>query len=100
MTDTLISLISIFAGLAGANIFAFAKRKYSMGFTGNTIAGIFGSIFFIKLFGRLGFGPFAIMETGEMNVLLFSINITVSLLGGAIGLLVTKLVTNKMNKGK
>lgn len=71
-----------------------------MGFTGNTIAGIFGSIFFIKLFSRLGFGPVAIIETGELNILLFSINMLVSLIGGAIGLYVTKRITNKMNKGK
>ena len=100
MTHTLISMISIFVGIAGAYILVLLKKEFSLGFTGNTIAGIFGSIFFIKLFSRLGFGPFAIMETGELNVLLFSINITVALLGGAIGLILARLVINKMNKEK
>ena len=98
MTDTLIALISIFMGIFGANLFAVLKKKYNMGFTGNTIAGVFGSIFFIKIFGRLGFGPMAIMKTGEVNPLLFTINILVSLLGGAIGLIAVKLIRNKLNK--
>ncbi|RYM35169.1 hypothetical protein ERX46_07270 [Brumimicrobium glaciale] len=100
MTLTLISMISIFVGIAGANLLAIFKKKYSMGFTGNTLAGVFGGIFFIKSFGRLGFNPFAIMETGDVNYILFTINMLVSLIGGAIGLFVLKLVTNKMNKEK
>ncbi|MEO8773901.1 MAG: hypothetical protein ABI263_01050 [Gelidibacter sp.] len=101
MTDTLIALISIFIGIFGANLFAVLKKKYNMGFTGNTIAGVFGSIFFIKVFGRLGFGPMAIMKTGEVNTILFTINILVSLLGGAIGLIVTKLIRNRLkNRAK
>jgi uncharacterized membrane protein YeaQ/YmgE (transglycosylase-associated protein family) len=98
MTDTLIAIISIFMGIIGANVFGALKNKYTMGFTGNTIAGIFGSIFFIKMFGRLGFDPISIMESGEMNSFLFAINILVSLLGGAIGLFFTKLIVTKMNK--
>jgi uncharacterized membrane protein YeaQ/YmgE (transglycosylase-associated protein family) len=100
MTLTLISMISISAGIAGANLLAILKKKYTMGFTGNTVAGIFGSIFFIKSFGRFGFDPFAIMETGVINYLLFTTNMFISLLGGAIALFITKLVTNKMNKDK
>jgi|SRR5690554_6341696 len=100
MTHTLISMFSIFIGIGGAYLLVLVKKNFSMGFTGNTIAGIFGSIFFIKLFSRLGFGPVAIIETGELNILLFSINMLVSLIGGAIGLYVTKRITNKMNKGK
>ena len=49
MTDTLIAIISIFLGMIGANIFAAIKKKYSLGFIGNTITGIYGSIFFIKI---------------------------------------------------
>lgn len=98
MTDTLIAILSIFIGIIGANLLSVLKKKYNMGFTGNTIVGIFGSIFFIKSFGRLGFGPMAIMKTGEVNPLLFIINILVSFLGGAIGLIVIKLIRNKLNK--
>lgn len=98
MTDTLIAIISIFIGIFGANLFAVLKKKYHMGFTGNTISGVFGSIFFIKVFGRLGFGPMAIMKTGEVDPLLFTLNILVSFLGGAVGLVAIKLIRNKLNK--
>ena len=98
MTDTLIALISIFIGIFGSNLFALLKKKYTMGFTGNTIAGVFGSIFFIKVFGRLGFGPMAIMQSGEINDLLFTINMIVSFFGGVIGLVLTKLITYRLNK--
>lgn len=86
MTDTLISLISIFLGLISANIFGLYYKKYSLGFIGNTIVGIFGSIFIIKIFGRLGFGPRDIMQTDEVNFLLLILNLIVSGLGGIVGL--------------
>jgi uncharacterized membrane protein YeaQ/YmgE (transglycosylase-associated protein family) len=98
MTDTLIAIISIFLGIIGANLIATIQTKYALGFTGNTIAGIFGSIFFIKVFGRLGFDPISIMKSGELNYILFSINVLVSLFGGAIGLMAIKLIKNKLNK--
>lgn len=98
MTDTLIAIISIFSGIIGANVFGAIKRKYTMGFTANTISGIFGSIFFIKIFARLGFDPVSIMQSGEMNGLLFTINFVVSLFGGAIGLMVIKIIRNALNK--
>ncbi len=98
MTDTLIAIISIFIGMLGAILLGVIKKKYTMGFTGNTIAGIFGSIFFIKIFGRLGFDPMSIMKSGDINYILFSINVLVSLLGGALGLIFTKLIVTKINK--
>lgn len=98
MTDTLISIISIFIGIIGANLLSILKKKYSLGFTGNVITGIFGSIFLVKFFGRLGFGPQFIMETGTVNISLFTINILVSLIGGAIGLFLAFLVIHKLNK--
>lgn len=98
MTDTLIAIISIFVGIIGANLFGAIKKKYTMGFTANTIAGIFGSIFFIKIFGILGFDPISIMETGNVNVILFAINMAVSLIGGAIGLILAKILRNKLDK--
>ena len=98
MTDTLIAIISIFIGLIGANLLGLFVRRYSLGFIGNTIIGIFGSIFFIKTFGRLGFGPKSIMETGEVNVVLFIINMMVSVLGGALGLFLAKTLKNKIDQ--
>lgn len=97
MTDTLISIISIFIGILGANLMGLLYKKYSLGFTGNTVTGIFGSIFFIKMFGRLGFGPKSIMLTGEVNGLLLTVNFIVSFLGGVLGLCFIKWIINRMN---
>ncbi|MBJ2174691.1 hypothetical protein JBL43_10620 [Aureibaculum sp. A20] len=98
MTDTLIAIISIFMGMLGANLLSFLIKKYSLGFTANTITGIFGSIFFIKSIGRLGFDPVTIMQSGEVNITLFSINMLVSLTGGAVGLILAKRIITKLNK--
>jgi len=98
MTDTLISIISIFVGMIGGNLIGFFNKKCTLGFIGNTISGIFGSIFFIKMFGRLGFDPFSIMKSGSVNEVLFTVNILVSLIGGAIGVLFAKWMITKMNK--
>ncbi|OEK08824.1 hypothetical protein A8C32_00680 [Flavivirga aquatica] len=84
MTDTLISLISIIVGIVGTNVFGLLYRKYNIGLIGNTIAGVFGSILFIKVFGRLGFDPVSIMKPRIFNAFLFVINMIVSLLGGVL----------------
>lgn len=86
MTGTLISLVSIILGIIGAIFLGSIYKKYSFGILGNTIAGVFGSIFFIKTFGRFGFDPYSIMDYGSINIFLFSINCVVSFLGGIIGL--------------
>jgi len=92
MTATLISLISIFIGIIGANVTGYFFKKNSFGIIGNTIAGVFGSVFLIKLFGRLGFDPMSIMQLGHVNYNLFIINSIISLLGGVISaILVSKL---------
>ncbi len=98
MTATLISLISIFIGIIGANITGYIFKKYSFGIIGNTIAGVFGSIFLIKSFGRLGFNPKSIMQLGSVNYNLLIINILVSFLGGAIAVILISKLKNKMNK--
>ena len=97
MTDTLISLISILIGIIGANSAGYILKKYSFGLIGNTIAGVFGSIFLIKTLGRFGFNPFAIMADGMFHVWLFIINCIVSLLGGALAVILIKKLKNKMN---
>ncbi|WP_299526876.1 hypothetical protein [uncultured Lutibacter sp.] len=98
MTHTLISLISIIVGIIGANIAGIILKKYTLGITGNTIAGVFGSILLIKSFGRLGFNPNAIMNLGSINFNLLSINILVSFLGGAIAVILIQKLKAKMNK--
>lgn len=97
MTDTLIAIISIFTGMFGAHLLAAVKKKYTLGLIGNTMAGIFGSILFIKLFGRLGFDPMSIMKSGGTNSALFAVNIFVSFLGGAFGVFIIKLMKKKLN---
>ena len=97
MTDTLISLISILIGIAGANITGYILKKYSFGIIGNTIAGVFGSIFLIKSIGRLGFDPKSIMQFGIVNYSLFIINSIVSFFGGSFALILIFKLKNKMN---
>lgn len=98
MTGTLISLISIFIGIIAANVFGYFNKKYTFNFTGNTLIGVFGSIFLIKSFGRLGFNPWSIMNDGDFDGVRLSINMLVSALGGVLGLVFTRLIYNKMNK--
>ena len=98
MTGTLISLISIFIGIIAANVFGNIKKTYSFGFTGNTLIGVFGSIFFIKSFGRLGFDPWSIMQNGTFHISLFIINCIISILGGVLGLIAIKFIESKLNK--
>jgi len=100
MTGTLISIISIFIGIIAANLFGLLNKKYTFGFTGNTLAGVFGSIFLIKSFGRLGFDPWSIVDHGEFHVILFIINCMVSALGGMFGLIAIKLIERKLNTEK
>ena len=98
MTGTLISLISILIGIISANLFGKLFKKYTFGFKGNTLIGVFGSVLLIKSFGRLGFDPWSIMNDGDFDGLLLTINLLVSALGGVFGLMVAKIIYNKMNK--
>jgi uncharacterized membrane protein YeaQ/YmgE (transglycosylase-associated protein family) len=87
MTETLISLLSILIGILGANSSSYFYRQYSFGTIGNTIAGVFGSIFFIKFFAKLGFDPVSIMQNGTFHSSLFIINCLVSFIGGILAVL-------------
>ncbi|MEP1096072.1 MAG: hypothetical protein ABJG78_13240 [Cyclobacteriaceae bacterium] len=88
MTETTLSLVGIIAGIVGANLVGFVFKKYSLGLTGNTIAGVFGSILLLKSIGRLGVDPVSIMQTGQVNILLLVINILLSTLGGLAAVVV------------
>jgi len=96
MTGTLISIISIFIGIIAANLFGLLNKKYTFGFTGNTLAGVFGSIFLIKSFGRLGFDPWSIIHSGVFHLPLFILNCIVSALGGVLGLIAIKFIQKKL----
>ena len=100
MTHTLISLLSILMGIIGANGAGYFFKKYSFGLTGNTIAGVFGSILLIKTFGRFGLDPKFILQTGTVDYLLLISNFFVSVLGGAIALLVIFKLKNILNRKK
>ena len=97
MTDTLISLISIFIGITGANITGYLFKKYSFGIIGNSIGGVFGISFLIKSVGKLGIDPKAIMELGHANYYLFTANSIVSFVGGCIAVILISKIKNKMN---
>jgi uncharacterized membrane protein YeaQ/YmgE (transglycosylase-associated protein family) len=98
MTATLISLLSILTGIIGANTTGFIFKKYSFGIVGNTIVGVFGSIFFIKLFGRLGFDPVSIVQSGSINFELLFLNLIVAFLGGVVAVILIKKLQLLMNK--
>jgi len=98
MTPTVISLFSIIIGIFGANIIGGFIKKYDFGISGNTIAGVFGSVFLIKSFGRLGFDPISIVNSGNFNIILFLINCLVSFLGGIIALVLLHKLKTLMNK--
>ena len=97
MTATLISILSIFIGIMGANLSGLLFKKYSFGFTGNTIAGVFGSIFFIKSIGRMGFSPKFIVHAEQVNYGLFSINILISFIGGFLAVMIIHKIKTKLN---
>ena len=100
MTDTLISLISIFIGVIAANVFGIFSKKQYFDIVGNSMAGVFGSIFFIKALGRLGISPTDIMKTGTVNNVLLIVNLLVSIFGAIIILVSLKKINIKLNKKK
>lgn len=100
MTESLISLLSIFIGLIGANILAYYKPKYSYGFIGNTITGVFGSILVVKILGRLGFDPNSIMALGSTNWSLFIVNLVASFIGGGGALIILKTIQNEFESNE
>lgn len=100
MTETLISLLSIVIGIIGANSTGFIFKKYSFGLIGNTIAGVFGSVFLIKSIGRLGFDPTAIMMLNTINWNLFILNALTSFGGGALSIVLIHKLKMAMNKNK
>lgn len=97
MTLTLLSLISITIGIIGGNTAGYFFSNYSFGLTGNTIVGVFGSVFLIKSLGRLGFSPKFIMQSGHVDFFLFALNLTVSFLGGAMGIFLIYKLKKKLN---
>jgi uncharacterized membrane protein YeaQ/YmgE (transglycosylase-associated protein family) len=94
MTPSLLALLSIAFGIVGTNIFAIIFKKYSFQFIGNTILGVFGSIFFVKMLGPLGFSINSVVNSQHPNFL-FAVNIIISIFGGIIFLVLLKKITSK-----
>lgn len=85
MTETLISLISILLGIIAVQVFAKLKTNYSLGITANCIVGVFGSILFVKLFGRLFYiAPNHIVLNSTINFVKLFFNFFISGLGGIL----------------
>ncbi len=96
MTQTIISLISIFVGILGAVLLGVLKPKFSLGITANIIVGVFTSIFIIKSFGRLGFSPNHIITQQQINYVLLIINLISSFLAGILGLVFAFNIKKKL----
>lgn len=97
MIASFISLISILFGIIGAIGVGWLYKEKSSGITGDTIIGVFSSVLFIKSFGRLGFDPNYIMASGVVDYWLLAINLAVSLIGGAVGVLIVSWLKNKIS---
>lgn len=104
MTTTLISLISILMGILGANAMGLFYPKYSFGFIGNTILGVFGGAFLIKSIGRLGLDPESVLVMNTVNFTLFSGNMLLSFLGGTLAVFIAfslrKFIKHQEEKNK
>ncbi len=98
MTETSISLASILSGVLGANILGFFFPKYSFGIIGNSIAGVFGSVFFIKSIGKLGIDPTSIVASIKSYYLLLSLNLLVSFSGGFFAIVIARALKNKADE--
>ncbi len=92
MNEGLIALLSILFGIIGANSIIFVHKKSSLTLKGNTLVGVFASVFFIKSFGRLGFDPTSIVTDSEHQMWLLSVNILVSFFSGILGVLLAKKI--------
>ena len=95
MTETSIALAGILVGILGANLAGLLFKKSTFQLTGNSILGVFGSVLLIKSLGRLGFDPVSIMQTGELNTLLWIFHLVVSLTGGFCAVLMAKKILTK-----
>lgn len=98
MTQTIICLLSIVFGILGANSFAFLFKKYSFGFTGNTVLGVFGSILFIKSIGRLGLSPNFVVVDQQTSLVLLLGNLLLSFCGGVFFLYAVFFLKRRFDK--
>ncbi len=82
MNAGLIALLSIALGILGANASTLLYQSRSFGLVGNSIIGVFGSVFVIKTIGRFGIDPASIVASVDSSVVLLGINFFVSFFSG------------------
>jgi len=92
MNEGFIALLSIFFGIIGANSIVIFRKESSLALKGNTLVGVFSSVFFIKSFGRLGFDPTSIVTHLDDQLWLLGINLTVSFFSGFFGVMLAQKV--------
>lgn len=85
-------------GIIGANLMVQIYPKFTLGLTGNTIIGVFGSVLFIKSLGRIGVDPKIIMADGQVSIHLLILNFVIAILGGGISLAMISLINKKIQK--
>lgn len=102
MVASLISLTAILIGIISANITGFIFKKYYFGLTANTIIGVFGSVFFMKFFGRLGLKPDLVVYQENVNYFILIGIFLLAAIGAVIALLFSfkfkRFVKNKRFK--
>lgn len=85
-------------GIIGSNLMARIYPKFTLGLTGNTIIGVFGSVLFIKSLGRFGIDPKIIMANGQVSIYLLILNFIIAILGGGISLAMISIINKKIQK--
>ncbi|GEM_PF-4013473 len=95
MNPSLIALLSITFGIGGAHLYTHLSKN-GMGHLWITSAGVFGSILCIKIVGRLGFDPTSIVS--QDSHILLMMNLTFSLLGGVLGVILLRIFEEKMGE--
>lgn len=91
INPSFVSLIGIIFGFLGANSIILWNKNKSLGLTGNSIVGVFSSVLFIKIVGRLFH-----LELGANILVMVSILIG-SFIVGLSFVLLTKKVLLKYN---
>ncbi len=95
MNAGLIALLSISLGIFGANASRWIYKFHSFGLIGDSIIGVFGSVFVIKTIGRFGFNPAAIVANVDISIELLALNLLVSFFSGLYAVVIASRVKKK-----
>lgn len=98
MTETTISLLSIITGIVAIYLFVYVTKHNNLSFTANTIIGVFGSILFIKSFGRFGFTPTDIVQQHQIHYSLLLLNLVISAIGAVCMFLLIIYISKNLPK--